>query len=70
MTPTPSAFSRSTFLTTFLTTMAAPIAAFSCKPPIGARCLLPVQRVPPKDVVSRPALGGLHHEYSARVAWN
>jgi hypothetical protein len=27
-----------------------------------------VRRVPPKDVVSRPVLGGLHHEYHARVA--
>jgi hypothetical protein len=29
--------------------------------------LAPVRRVPPKDVVSRPVLGALHHEYSARV---
>ena len=37
------------------------------QPPLGARWLAPVRRVPPKDVVSRPVLGGLHHEYSARV---
>jgi len=38
------------------------------QPPLGARWLPPVRRVPPKDVVSRPILGGLHHEYYARVA--
>src|ERR1019366_2469827 len=38
------------------------------QPPLGARWLAPVRRVPPKDVVSRPILGGLHHEYHARVA--
>jgi transposase InsO family protein len=38
------------------------------QPPIGARWLAPLRRVPPKDVVSRPVLGGLHHEYSARGA--
>jgi transposase InsO family protein len=38
------------------------------QPPLGARWLAPVRRVPPKDVVSRPVLGGLHHEYHARVA--
>jgi hypothetical protein len=40
--------------------------------PVGqatiTRWLPPVRRVPPEDVVSRPILGGLHHEYSARVA--
>ena len=36
------------------------------QPPLGARWLPPVRRVPPKDVVSRPILGGLHHEYYAR----
>jgi transposase InsO family protein len=38
------------------------------QPPIGARWLAPVRRVPPKDVVPRPVLGGFHHEYYARVA--
>ena len=38
------------------------------QPPIGARWLPPVRRVPPKDVVARPVLGGLHHEYCARLA--
>ena len=38
------------------------------QPPLGTRWLAPVRRVPPKDVVSRPVLGGLHHEYHARVA--
>ena len=36
------------------------------QPPLGAHWLPPVRRVPPKDVVSRPILGGLHHEYYAR----
>jgi hypothetical protein len=53
---------------TFLTTMAAPIAAFICSRRSARVGLAPVRRVPPKDVVSRPVLGGLHHEYSARVA--
>jgi len=38
------------------------------QPPLGARWLAPVRRVPPKDVASRPVLGGLHHEYPARLA--
>jgi hypothetical protein len=38
------------------------------QPPLGARWLPPARCVPPKDVVSRPILGGLHHEYYARVA--
>jgi transposase InsO family protein len=38
------------------------------QPPLGARWLPPVRRVPPKDVVARPVLGGLHHEYCARLA--
>ena len=38
------------------------------QPPVGAHWLAPARRVPPKDVVSRPVLGGLHHEYYARVA--
>jgi len=38
------------------------------QPPLGSRWLTPVRRVPPKDVVSRPILGGLHNEYHARVA--
>ena len=38
------------------------------QPPLGARWLPPVRRVPPKDVVSRAVLGGLHHEYYAQLA--
>jgi hypothetical protein len=38
------------------------------QPPLGARWLAPARRVPLKDVVSRPVLGGLHHKYHARVA--
>ena len=45
-----------------------PHSGLRMQPPNGARWLAPVRRVPPKDVVSRPVLGGLHHEYYARVA--
>jgi transposase InsO family protein len=38
------------------------------QPPLGALWLAPVRRVPPKDVASRPVLGGLRHEYPARLA--
>jgi transposase InsO family protein len=38
------------------------------QPPRGARWLPPARRVPPKEVASRAILGGLHHEYYARVA--
>ena len=38
------------------------------QPPLGARWLPPMRRVPPEDVMSRAVLGGLHHEYFARAA--
>ena len=45
-----------------------PHRSLRMQPPIGARWLTPVRRGPPKDVVSHPVLGGLHHEYHARGA--
>jgi hypothetical protein len=39
------------------------------QPPIGARCLPTVWRIPPNDVVCRLVLGGLRHEFYARAAW-
>jgi len=45
-----------------------PHRSLRMQPPLGARWLPPVRRVPPKEVVARPVLGGLHHEYCARLA--
>jgi hypothetical protein len=59
------------FIEIFKTVLAyhgRPHRGLRMRPPIGARWLPPVRRVPPKDVVTRPVLGGLHHEYHARVA--